>query len=156
LEKAIIRKMSPHDLEEVLAIERMSFSTPWVHRSFQYEMENKDTILKVAVIHNSIAGYVCLRTILDVSHLLNLAVIPAFRRTGIGTMLFQNALRDLTRSTPDTGVLALEVRESNIPAIRLYEKSGFTLSGKRIGYFQKPRENAVIMELNIREQKHYV
>jgi ribosomal-protein-alanine N-acetyltransferase len=153
LEEVKIRNMSVSDLAEVQSIEKTCFTNPWGLRSFQHELHNRDTILKVAVQNSRIVGYVCMRSILDITHLLNLTVIPALRRKGLGTMLFQDALRELRRNRPDAGALTLEVRESNSAAIRLYENAGFKVIGKRKGYFQKPHEDAVIMELALSNRK---
>ncbi len=144
----LIREMSASDLPQVSAIEHTCFTTPWNIRSFEYELGHKDTILKVAVLNSRIIGYVCIRTILDVTHILNLAVLPEFRRKGIGSMLLKDALKELTQSKNDINLITLEVRESNIAAINLYEKFGFKVIGKRVGYYQKPYENAVIMGLS--------
>ena len=146
--KVSIREMHTSDLPDVLAIERISFTTPWDIRSFEYELGYKDTILKVAVLNNQIIGYVCVRTILDVTHILNLAVLPEFRRRGIGGMLLRDALNELKRLKPDINLITLEVRESNTAAIELYEKFGFKVMGKRISYYDKPHENAIIMGLS--------
>ena len=146
--EVFIRDMQLSDISDVLAIERISFTTPWDIRSFEYELEHKDTILKVAVLNNQIIGYVCVRTILDVTHILNLAVLPEFRRRGIGSMLLRDALNELKRLKPDINLITLEVRESNTAAIELYEKFGFKVMGKRISYYDKPHENAIIMGLS--------
>ena len=146
--EVFIRDMQLSDISDVLAIERISFTTPWDIRSFEYELGYKDTILKVAVLNNQIIGYVCVRTILDITHILNLVVLPDFRRKGIGSMLLRDALNELKRLKPDINLITLEVRESNAAAIKLYEKFGFKVMGKRISYYDKPRENAVIMELS--------
>ena len=143
-----IREMYAADLSKVLEIEHMCFTTPWDIRSFEYELDYKDTILKVAVLNNQIIGYVCVRTILDVTHILNLAVLPEFRRRGIGSMLLRDALNELKRLKPDINLITLEVRESNTAAIKLYEKFGFKVMGKRISYYDKPHENAIIMGLS--------
>jgi ribosomal-protein-alanine N-acetyltransferase len=116
-------------------------------RSFQYELDNRETIMNVAVIDGRIVGFVCLRTILDVTHVLNIAVVPSYRRRGIGNTLLQKALQDLRLARPGAKPLTLEVRESNNAAIGLYEKAGFYVAGKRPGYYHNPVENAVIMEL---------
>ncbi|MEF9438046.1 MAG: GNAT family N-acetyltransferase [Candidatus Mariimomonas ferrooxydans] len=71
---------------------------------------------------------------------------------GIGTRLLRDGLKELTNLRPDTGLILLEVRESNTPAIKLYEKSGFKTIGKRAGYYHKPNEDAVIMELKTRKK----
>lgn len=139
------------DLPQVYAIENQCFTTPWNIGSFKYELGHEETILKVAVFNNQVIGYVCVRTILDVTHILNLAVLPKFRRMGIGSMLLRNVLQELRRLKPVTGPITLEVRESNTAAIKLYEKFGFNIIGKRIGYYQKPYEDAVIMGLEMGE-----
>ena len=143
-----IREMHTSDLPEVLEIECICFTTPWDIRSFEYELGYKDTILKVAVLNNQIIGYVCVRTILDITHILNLVVLPDFRRKGIGSMLLRDALNELKRLKPDINLITLEVRESNTAAIKLYEKFGFKVMGKRISYYDKPHENAIIMGLS--------
>jgi ribosomal-protein-alanine N-acetyltransferase len=104
--------------------------------------------LRVAGLNGQIVGYVCVRTILDLTHLLNISVLPEFRRMGIGSMLMYNVLRTLRQLGSDNDV-TLEVRESNIAAIKLYEKFGFVTTGKRSGYFRKPDEDAAIMKLDI-------
>lgn len=141
--------MSYEDLPHIHVIEKSCFTTPWDISSFKYELRHKSAILTVAVFGSRIIAYVCIRTILDITYVLNLVVIPNFRRMGIGTRLLQDGLRELTGLRPDTGLILLEVRKSNTPAIKLYEKSGFKIRGKRAGYYQKPNEDAVIMELKI-------
>ena len=149
MEGITIRKMTHDDLREVLNIENTCSPTPWNENSFKYEIDNRETILKVALFHNKIMGYVCLRTILDITHVLNIKVLPEFRRRSIGTLLLGNALKELKILKPDIESVTLEVRESNAAAIKLYKKFGFKVTGKRIGYYKQPPENAVIMELNI-------
>lgn len=139
--------MSYEDLPHVHVMEKNCFTTPWDISSFKYELRNKSSILKVAVFGSRIISYVCIRTILDITYVLNLVVIPEFRRMGIGTRLLLDGLKELTDLRPDTGLILLEVRESNTPAIKLYEKFGFKTIGKRAGYYHKPNEDAVIMEL---------
>lgn len=143
-----IREMSNSDLPEVIDIENLCHATPWTSNSFEYEISNKEAILRVAVLDGKIVGYVCVRTILDLTHLLNLSVLPEFRRLGIGSMLLNSVLLTLRQLDSDSDV-TLEVRESNIAAIKLYEKFGFVITGKRRDYFKKPEEDAAIMKLDI-------
>jgi len=149
LEGISIRKMRREDLDQVHAIESQCFSTPWQLSSFQYEIDNINAILKVAVFHVDIVGYVCIRTILDLTHLLDLAVKHDVRRMGIGSRLLSAAMEDLRMLRPDTKSLTLEVRESNIGAIKLYEKFGFNEVGRRRYYYKKPNEDAIIMGIDI-------
>jgi len=136
------------DLQQVYALENLCYTTPWSPDSFKYEIGNKEAILKVAVFNSQIIGYVCIRTILDMTHLLNFTVSPEFRRRGIGNMLLKNAIEELKHLKPGTK-LTLEVRRSNIPAIRFYEEFGFKVTGSRKKYYQKPEDDAILMELDI-------
>jgi len=143
--------MMPSDLLEVHAIENDCFSSPWSVNAFKYELKNRDSIFKAALSDKRIVGYVCLRTMLDVTHVMNLAVLPQYRRKGIGLMLLKDALMDLKRLRPDIKIVTLEVRESS-GALTLYEKAGFTVIGKRKGYYHLPDEDAIIMGLELTEQ----
>lgn len=145
----IIRKMLTGDILQVHEIGKQCFTTPWQVISFEYELENRDAILKVAVLNAEIAGYICVRSILDVTHVMDLAVTPRLRRMGIGSLLLRDALQELRRTRPDISLITLEVRESNIAAVKLYEKYGFREIGRRRGYYKKPAEDALIMELDM-------
>ncbi|MBI5739427.1 MAG: ribosomal protein S18-alanine N-acetyltransferase [Nitrospirae bacterium] len=145
MEEIIIRKMRPDDLEQVHDLEVVCHPTPWSVTSFRFELENRDAILKVAVSEGRVIGYVCVRTILDVTHLLNIAVLPGARREGVGGMLLRNVLDELKRLKPGI-CLTLEVREANAAARRLYEKFGFRATGRRKRYYQEPEDDAILME----------
>lgn len=145
MEGIILRRMSYGDLPEVYMIETRCFTSPWSVGSFRYELGHRQSILKVAVLNEKIVGYVCIRCMLDTAHILNLAVLPELRRRGIGSSLLQSALEELRQLRPDVESLTLEVRESNTPAIKLYEKFGFTITGRRRGYYQMPEEDALIL-----------
>jgi ribosomal-protein-alanine N-acetyltransferase len=138
--------MSESDIEEVHAIEKQCFTTPWTMNSLKHELNNKDAILKIAMYNNRIIGYVCLRTLLYTTHVFDIAVVPDFRRMGIATMLMNNVLEELWNIKPDVKTVTLEVRESNKPAIELYKKLGFRVAGRRKDYYIKPREDAIVME----------
>lgn len=140
--------MSLADLPQVHVIETLCYTTPWSLNSFKYEIGNPDTILKSAVSENQIIGYVCARTILDMTHLLNITVLPEHRCQGVAGILLRAVIEELKRSKPGIK-LTLEVRQSNIAAIKLYEKFGFTITGTRKGYYQKPADDALLMELEI-------
>jgi len=140
--------MKPADLAEVHTLETLCYTTPWSLNSLKYELENSDAILRVAVLDDRIVGYICVRTMLDVTHLLNITVTPELRRKGIGGMLMRNALAELRRIRPGTR-LTLEVRQSNIAAIRLYEEFGFKVTGRRKKYYQMPEDDALLMEIKL-------
>ena len=141
--------MLPGDILQVHEIGKQCFTTPWQISSFEYELENRDAVLKVAVLNVEIVGYICIRSILDVTHVMDLAIAPRFKRMGIGSLLLSDALQELRRLRPAIKLVTLEVRESNIAAVKLYEKYGFREIGRRRGYYKKPAEDALIMELDM-------
>ena len=151
MEGIIIREMSNNDLSQVIEIENQCHSTPWNSNSFEYEIDNRDAFLKVAELNEQVVGYVCVRTILDLTHLLNISVLPGFRRLGIGSMLINSVLQALRQLRPDDKI-TLEVRESNTAAIMLYRKFGFRAEGRRRGYFNKPNEDAIVMGLDTQSE----
>ncbi len=147
LERIKIEPMMEKDLPEVMAIERASFQIPWAESSFLYELrKNKEVAsLKLARLDNILVGYVCCWIIFKEVHIMNLAVYQDFRRLGIGEALIKTALKE---AVDRGGVRAtLEVRESNLPAIRLYEKLGFRVIAIRKNYYDAPKEDAFVMWL---------
>jgi len=145
VEGLIIRRISYEDIQQVHEIERMSFSTPWSIESFIYEVNHKFTIFLVAVLNEEIIGYICMRTIMDVTEILNLAVHPRFRRMGVATELLKKAIHELLSRDYESKTIRLEVRESNTPAIKLYRRFGFVVIGKRKDYYHSPTEDAILM-----------
>lgn len=148
MEGITVRKMSPTDLPEVLAIADRSFTTPWSRSSFEYEIRNKDAILRAAELEGRVIGYVCARFFLDIVHIMDIAVIQGERRKGAGSMLLTDTLKEIKKTRPGTEHITLEVRESNIPAIKLYEKAGFRETGRRKDYYTGPKEYGIIMSLD--------
>lgn len=152
MEKAIIERikiepMKEEDLPSVMAIEKDSFPVPWSESSFLYELKkNKDvSSLMVARINDLLVGYVCYWLIYKEIHIMNLAVHQAFRRQGIGEALIRTVLKEARSRGGERATL--EVRQSNIPAIRLYEKLGFKVIAIRRDYYDVPREDALVMWL---------
>jgi ribosomal-protein-alanine N-acetyltransferase len=139
----VIRPMRRQHLQEVLEIERQSFSTPWSSPSFLAEMENPHSIALVALKEEAVVGYICVRHTYDEGHILDLAVHPEHRRQGIGRRLVQAALSGLAQR----GCLYvfLEVRASNVAAKRLYESLDFRVVGRRRNYYLAPLEDALVM-----------
>ncbi len=139
-----IRPMAERDLDEVLAIERMSFSNPWTDVMFLAELrENPFARFLIAARDDAIVGYVGGWVIVDELHLLNLAVHPDCRRQGLAGQLVDHLFRDgeggITKAS-------LEVRRSNRTAIALYERFGFHAVGVRSRYYTDPCEDALVME----------
>lgn len=139
----LIREMTAGDLPKVAALERRCFSDPWSEAIFRQSLTNPQSRFFVAVSEDGIAGYAELAFALDEGDLTNIAVSPEFRRQGLGQALLDRVIG--TASELKLSRLFLEVRVSNEPAIRLYEKNGFTDVGLRKDYYTDPREDARVM-----------
>lgn len=143
-----IERMRPEDLDEVLAIERASFSMPWTRGAFLYELEqNRVARCSVAREEGRVVGYLCVWEVGGELHITNLAVHPAARRRGIARQLLATALDEARRR--GLRVAALEVRPSNHEARALYESFGFRVVGRRRGYYYDTGEDALVMERSL-------
>ncbi|HHY97263.1 MAG TPA: ribosomal protein S18-alanine N-acetyltransferase [Firmicutes bacterium] len=139
-----IRAMRAEDLNDVVEIERLSFPTPWSRYAFLSELyQNSRSCYLVAELDGRVVGYVGTWLILDEAHITNLAVHPDFRKRGIAHSLML-LLFDICRSK-QIRRMTLEVRATNFPAQRLYEKLGFVKVGVRRGYYHDNNEDAIIM-----------
>jgi ribosomal-protein-alanine N-acetyltransferase len=137
--------MRPEDLEEVLAIERASFSMPWSRGAFLYEIQqNRVARCRVVRDGGTIVGYLCVWEIGDEIHVTNVAVHPSRRRQGIARGLLAGLLAEA--QARDVRLVVLEVRPSNREAIGLYESFGFRVTGRRRGYYYDTGEDALVME----------
>jgi ribosomal-protein-alanine N-acetyltransferase len=139
-----LRRLESGDLDAVEEIERVSYPTPWSRSMFAAELQ-KPSSIAIGAYHRSgeLVGYAIVSRYVDAWHVMNIAVIPEFRRRGIGKSLLER-LFEVTASDPQRGY-TLEVRVSNADAIRLYEKLGFEARGIRRGYYTDNREDALIM-----------
>lgn len=143
-----VDRMRATDLDEVVAIERASFTLPWSRGAFLYEMQqNRVAQCWVMREDDRIAGYVCLWEIGDEVHVTNIAVHPGWRRRGIGRALLSGILEDARRRQVRT--VGLEVRPSNTEARGLYDSFGFKVVGRRKGYYYDTGEDALVMELRL-------
>lgn len=145
-----IDRMQPEDLEQVLAIETMSFSSPWTEEMFKSELWGKtlsENLVARAILlpgaRPQVVGYTCLWIVGEDLHINNIAVHPRFRRQGIATRLL-NAAFDLARKRGARRAL-LEVRASNTTAQALYQRLGFRVVGRRRRYYTDPVEDALLM-----------
>ena len=145
-------RMRAEDLDEVLAIERASFSMPWSRGAFLYEMQ-QNRVARCWVGRDPsarVAGYLCLWEVADEVHITNVAVRPDLRRQGIARSLLRTVLDD-ARSRRFKMVV-LEVRPSNQHAVSLYESFGFRVVGRRRGYYYDTGEDALVMEIALNGQ----
>lgn len=138
-----IRRMEENDLKEVYSIESSVFTMPWSYDSFVDTLKLQNTIYLVAEMQEKIVGYIGIWKILDEADITNIAVREDCRSKGIGQLL----LREGIGMAKNEGIkdLTLEVRKSNEHAIKLYEKNGFKSVGIRPNFYDKPKEDAIIM-----------
>lgn len=141
----LIDRMRVADLDEVLAIERLSFSMPWSRGAFIYEIE-QNRVARCWVMRDAdrVLGYVCLWEVVDELHITNIAVDPRHRRRGIARTLLRGVLEDARHR--QLRLVVLEVRPSNREALTLYESFGFRVVGRRRGYYYDTGEDALVME----------
>ena len=127
----------------IAALERACFSRPWSEGALEEELYNDTACFLVAEGEDgSVLGYAGLHVILDEGYIDNVAVDPAYRRQGVADALLDVFCRF---GAEKLAFLTLEVRESNAPAIALYEKHGFYTIGRRKDYYDDPKEDALLL-----------
>lgn len=140
----VVRKMELKDIDDVLVVEKNSFSVPWTRSSFEKEIK-KNLLSKyyVAVVEEKVVAYGGMWLIIDEAHVTNIAVKPEYRGKKIGKELVSFMIQEAR----GLGVnkMTLEVRRSNTVAQNLYKALGFIPCGVRPGYYHDNGEDAIIM-----------
>ena len=144
---AIVRPWTISDIPSILSIQSSAPGASLWDRSayeniFEIAAPNYGC---VAEIGHRIVGFACYRVIAPDSELLNLAVDSSFHRIGIGRKILEHVR--LASANLRASVMYLEVRESNLPAIRLYAKAGFEEIGRRKAYYTEPVEDAITFRM---------
>lgn len=140
-----IRKMCKSDLEKVTALEAACFSMPWKYRDFEEALTNPHRVYLVAETDDKeIIGGCMLTEIAGEGDISNVAVDKRFRGRHIATALLQRLL-EYGKEEYHINAFTLEVRSKNTAAIKLYEKLGFVSEGIRPNFYDKPKDDAVIM-----------
>lgn len=152
-----IRDFSPSDLESVLNIQAASGEVAqWRAADYRRLVREPDGLLLVAEVSAvpepgadspRVVGFAAAFLLADEAELRNLAVDQAYRRQGVATAL----LGELHRRLGESGVerVYLEVRTSNLPALRLYRRSGYVLEGFRHDYYSNPTEDAILLSRSL-------
>ena len=135
--------MNQDHVSQIAELEKLCFSSPWSEKSIGEELTNPLSLWFAAVEGEKVAGYIGSQSVMGESDMMNVAVDPEYRRSGIGQQLILALVEGLKAA--GNHCLSLEVRCSNTPAITLYEKLGFSQIGKRPGYYRNPREDALIL-----------
>ena len=138
-----IREMCSEDLDEVARIEERNFTQPWSRGGFETSLQNDHTIYLSALMDGVVAGYCGCTYVLDEAEITNVAVEEEYRGKGMGHLL----VTELVKRCSKKGInhILLEVRSSNQPAIRLYQKAGFAAESVRKNFYEQPKEDAIVM-----------
>jgi ribosomal-protein-alanine N-acetyltransferase len=140
----VIEDMRLEDISAVQLVENASFPLPWPANAFRHELtQNKNAHYIVAKEGEHIVGYAGLWLSLDEAHITTFAVLPEYRRRKIGERMLLSIFERAEKLGAEW--LTLEVRASNLPAQRLYEKYGFRPAGIRRRYYSDNNEDAIIM-----------
>jgi len=153
-----LQPMQDEDLSWVLALEQRSYDFPWSLRGFEKSLEQGLNYLFYDTKGQKL-GYCCILPVLDEAHILNVCVARKYQGKGIATAALKKILTKL--SLNGYQIALLEVRESNSPAIKLYQSLGFQQDGLRKNYYRtkvwdafkeqlvEGRENAVLMSFSL-------
>lgn len=130
-------------LSQIAEIERLCFSDPWSENALEESIRSPYSHFFVYEEEGVAVGYMGLYAVAGEGSVTNVATHPDHRKKGIGKALVDNAL-EVGRSL-GLEYMTLEVRLSNEPAQRLYEKCGFQTVGTRRNFYSSPKEDAIIM-----------
>ena len=131
-------------IPQIEALERQCFSMPWTAELLQSQMKGSQHEFIAAVSpEGNVLGYVGMMYVLDEGYISNVAVSPEHRRQGIADKLIDRLC--IICEGLSLSFVTLEVRAGNAPAIALYEKHGFRRVGLRKNYYERPKEDALLM-----------
>lgn len=136
-----LTKMSTEHIGQIAVLEKECFSEPWSENALAEELENENSHFLVAV-SDEVMGYIGVQEICGEAYITNVAVFGKYRKLGIGRALLRAACDGAKNRSCE--FITLEVRESNVPAISLYESEGFEKAGVRKNFYSSPTENGVI------------
>lgn len=142
-----IQKVNITMLDGIAELEKLCFCCPWSKKSL--ELLCGDSAVGFAALDKEgrVLAYCGMLTVLDEGQITNVACHPDARRNGLGKAVV-GAILEYGKNN---GIVtfSLEVRESNVAAISLYEKMEFVKSGLRKDFYTSPKENAIVMIKNI-------
>ena len=142
-EEICIRRLAPEEALKAAELEAECFSMPWSSAAFEKLAGGKGSICLAVFLKEQLIGCCSVMNLAGDGEINNVAVREAYRGQGIASAM----LLELVRQGEEMGItdFTLEVRKGNAAAIHLYEKAGFRSEGIRPGFYDKPKEDAVIM-----------
>lgn len=148
MSEIIVKKAELSDVPQIAKIERASIPQPWSEAAFTAALADEKAVTLAAFCSGVLCGFITGVYLLDTADIYSVAVSSEYRQKGAGKRLLEKFFSAL----PDeVNNVCLEVRESNVPAIKLYEKLGFERAGLRKNFYQDPRENAILMTKNLKD-----
>lgn len=141
----IFRRMQETDLDKVVWLEKEIFTTPWSRTSFQESLEKTYSYFFVAQ-EKEVVGYCGIHNLGGDGEITNVAVDKNWRKKHVAHSMLEFAMHEAEKEGVEA--FTLEVRVSNTPAIKLYEKLGFVNQGIRKNFYQNPVEDAIVMWKN--------
>lgn len=150
LRELVVRAMTPDDLDGIMQVERVIYPFPWSRGNFSDALAADYDAWRFLAEGERLVAYCVLMWAVDEVHLLNLSVVGASQGRGVGERCLRWLADDVHRRGAAT--LLLEVRPSNRPALRLYERLGLKKIGLRrdyYPYFAGAREDAIVMSCHL-------
>ncbi|MBR6772622.1 MAG: ribosomal protein S18-alanine N-acetyltransferase [Clostridia bacterium] len=144
----VVSPLSLFRVPDAASVEKASFSVPWSEKALREELNSPFANYFCVTVDGKFAGYGGFLDLSGEGEITRIAVYPEFRRAGLGRKLMEAMMARAQELNLET--MFLEVRESNAPAISLYEKFGFATVGRRPDYYTMPTEAAVLMSAEIK------
>jgi ribosomal-protein-alanine N-acetyltransferase len=139
-----VRWMIRRDMPEVIGIEQEAFEFPWSEEDFTRCLRQRNCIGMVAELADSVVAFMIYELHRSRLHMLNFAVMRSHRRLGVGTQMMEKLVAKLT---PDRrGRVALEVRETNLPAQLFFRSLGFRATSVLKDFYRDSTEDAYLMQ----------
>ena len=145
----LIRNTTFEDIDQILELEQQNFSFPHTREQLNREIYDPCYLLLTAADKECVVGYIGLMHVADEGYITNVVVCREYRRCGIADLLLKEI--DKKADKLMLSFISLEVRESNLPAIQLYLKNGYIKKAVLPVYYQKPKENGIIMTKILKE-----
>lgn len=152
MSKFTLVPMNENHIPELANLERICFSQPWSEKSLREELDNRTAHFVVAEFNGVVVGYIGVFVVYESCDISNIAVLPEYRRQGIGRFLLEGAC-DIAEKCGAESV-SLEVRPSNVGALALYKSVGFEEIGLRRNFYRNPTEDGLIFSKKLNNKEN--
>lgn len=143
----IVIKAEEKDISDIYQIGTVSFSDAWREETIRNDMKGGHSCYFIAKLAQKVIGYGCFWFIADEAQLMNIGVLPEYRRMGAAEKILKQGLEEAAERHME--VIFLEVRVSNLPAQSLYRKHNFQTVSVRQDVYELPRENGYVMSRKV-------